>query len=274
MIKNSNKKCIFAHVYLAFCAIIFMAFSFFAQSQDQVIRKDIAEPRINVFELFTSQGCSSCPPADAYLAELARNPKNITLACHVTYWDYLGWKDSFSHSFCDRRQYMYKRYLKTRTAYTPQIIINGRYEGVGSQRSRVQSLINKSENDEPLLSIRVKQNATSLQIDLSALKNMRTMELYILGLGASEVVDINKGENRQRSIEYHNPVIFSRLVSMDSDTANRIREDVSAATDVVTWVVLAQDIRTGVILAAGRTSPEVAAEKVPDMSKGTTLFMY
>lgn len=214
------------------------------------------EPNLKVIELYTSQGCSSCPPADKFLSELALSSSTITLACHVTYWDYLGWKDSFSNPFCDKRQYTYKRYLNAFSAYTPQMIINGRYEGVGSRRSKIKSLISDAEKDEKLLPIQLGTTDTKLLIDISALDNKRTMELYVLGVGESSAVDIKKGENHNRTIEYHNPVIYSRLISMDTDTQDRLVEDVSDATDIAHWVVLAQDIKTGGIMAAGRMYPK------------------
>jgi len=211
---------------------------------------------LKVIELYTSQGCSSCPPADKFLSELALSSSTITLACHVTYWDYLGWKDSFSNPFCDKRQYTYKRYLNTFSSYTPQMVINGRYEGVGSQRLKIKSLLGDAEKDDALLPISIDTTETKLLIDISALDNKRTMELYVLGVGESSVVDIKKGENHNRTIEYHNPVIYSRLISMDTDTKNRLVEDVSDAAGIAHWVVLAQDIRTGGIMAAGKMYPK------------------
>lgn len=211
---------------------------------------------LKVIELYTSQGCSSCPPADKFLSELALSSSTITLACHVTYWDYLGWKDSFSNPFCDKRQYKYKRYLNVFSAYTPQMVINGRYEGVGSQRFKIKSLIRDAEKDTPLLPIQLGATDTKLLIDISALDNKRTMELYVLGVGESSAVDIEKGENHNRTIEYHNPVIYSRLIYMDTDTQDRLVEDVSDVADIAHWVVLAQDIRTGGIMAAGRMYPK------------------
>lgn len=214
------------------------------------------EPNLKVIELYTSQGCSSCPPADKFLSELALSSSTITLACHVTYWDYLGWKDSFSNPFCDKRQYTYKRYLNTFSAYTPQMVINGRYEGVGSQRLKIKSLIGDAEKDTKLLPIQLGTTDSKLLIDISALDNKRTMELYVLGVGESSAVDIKKGENHNRTIEYHNPVIYSRLISMETDTQDRLVEDVSDATGIAHWVVLAQDIKTGGIMAAGRMYPK------------------
>jgi hypothetical protein len=104
-------------------------------------------------ELFTSQGCSSCPPADAYLGELAREPAIIALAYHVDYWDDLGWRDPFSSPSATARQRAYARSMALRSVYTPQIVVNGRFEAVGSDRDSVAAAIAKAAAIAPAASI-------------------------------------------------------------------------------------------------------------------------
>ncbi len=94
-----------------------------------------------VVELFTSQGCSSCPPADAYLGELAARDDLIALSFHVDYWNYIGWRDPFSKRQWSLRQRAYGDTLKRRYVYTPQMVIDGVAEAVGSKRARVAELI-------------------------------------------------------------------------------------------------------------------------------------
>ncbi len=101
----------------------------------------VAGERGAVVELFTSQGCSSCPPADALLGELARRDDVIALSFHVDYWNYIGWRDPFSDPKWSSRQRAYGAALKRRYVYTPQIVVDGAAEAVGSKRARVVELI-------------------------------------------------------------------------------------------------------------------------------------
>ena len=103
-----------------------------------------------VVELFTSQGCSRCPPADALLAELARQDDVIALSFHVDYWNYIGWRDPFSSAASTARQRAYERGLKRRYVYTPQIVVDGVAETVGSKRDRVHALIAAASRNRKL----------------------------------------------------------------------------------------------------------------------------
>ena len=102
-----------------------------------------------VVELFTSQGCSSCPPADAYLGTLAARDDVIALAYHVDYWDYIGWKDPFGDATYTTRQRAYLQALGNRTLYTPQMIVDGEVAAVGSDSRAVNDLIRERLDDTP-----------------------------------------------------------------------------------------------------------------------------
>jgi hypothetical protein len=103
-----------------------------------------------VVELFTSEGCSSCPPADEAVADIARQYKNnvFILAYHVDYWNYLGWKDMFSNSAYSNRQKQYASLLNVSSVYTPQIIVNGKTEFVGSDKIKLEQTISKELNSQ------------------------------------------------------------------------------------------------------------------------------
>src|SRR6266404_113289 len=100
-----------------------------------------------VVELFTSEGCSSCPPADALLAELASRPDVLTLSFHVDYWDRLGWKDPFSSREANERQNRYATLLDLATVYTPQVVVDGRWQAVGSDRADVERALDRARRD-------------------------------------------------------------------------------------------------------------------------------
>jgi hypothetical protein len=97
-----------------------------------------------VVELFTSQGCNSCPPADALLGELAGRDDVIALSLHVDYWDYIGWADPFASSALTQRQRDYARERGTNRVYTPQIIVDGRYPVIGSRRRQVYDALGEA----------------------------------------------------------------------------------------------------------------------------------
>src|SRR6201996_9024240 len=93
-----------------------------------------------VVELFTSQGCSSCPPADKYLGELAKRPDVLALAFHVEYWNYIGWTDNYSKPWATRRQRDYQAQFKLRYVYTPEMVTTGSAEGVASEPATIEPL--------------------------------------------------------------------------------------------------------------------------------------
>src|SRR5919201_2209698 len=119
-----------------------------------VIRPAHAEPR-TVVELFTSQGCSSCPPADQIVGELAKDPSVIALSIPIDYWDYLGWKDTLADSRFSARQKAYSHMRGDRDVYTPQAIVNGATHVIGSDRARIEGAINDTGKTDQVMSVPV-----------------------------------------------------------------------------------------------------------------------
>src|ERR1700758_4679253 len=105
-----------------------------------------AEPRA-VVELFTSQGCSSCPPGDKVIGELAKDPSVIALSMPIDYWDYLGWKDTLADARFSARQKAYSRMRGDRDVYTPQAIVNGSAPAIGSDRTSIERAIHETEHN-------------------------------------------------------------------------------------------------------------------------------
>src|SRR5882757_6553084 len=110
-----------------------------------IVRPAQAEPRA-VVELFTSQGCSSCPPADKVLGELAKDPSVIALSLPIDYWDYLGWKDTLADSRFSARQKAYSHSRGDRDVYTPQVIVNGSAHVIGSDRAGIEDAMDTTKN--------------------------------------------------------------------------------------------------------------------------------
>jgi hypothetical protein len=155
-----------------------------------------------VVELFTSQGCNSCPPADLLLGELAAREDVLPLSFHVTYWDRLGWPDTFGLEASTRRQGAYADSLGRRGLYTPQMVIGGRLDAVGSQRGRVLAaieLLQSHEEPEPEIAIE------DCELQLTA-GDQGACTLWLIGFDRAHDVRIERGENRGRTLRYHNVV--------------------------------------------------------------------
>ncbi len=170
-----------------------------------------ARQPVVVLELFTSQGCSSCPPADALLAGYAKahDEHVIPISFHVDYWNRLGWTDPFSNSAYTARQQWYSQHLPNGSVYTPQLIVNGRGEAVGNNRNTVRSLVQKE--------FTTKQTGTISVEDIAIGKNALTFHYKIADADLSNIINIalvqkqattniKSGENGGRTITNHNIV--------------------------------------------------------------------
>src|SRR3954449_12137096 len=131
-----------------------------------VIRPAHAEPRA-VIELFTSQGCSSCPPADRILGELAKDPSVIALSMPIDYWDYLGWKDTLADSRFTARQKAYSQVRGDREVYTPQVVVNGSVHVIGSDREGIEEAIGSTASGAGVMSVPVTMTQAGTQINVS-----------------------------------------------------------------------------------------------------------
>jgi hypothetical protein len=209
-----------------------------------------------VVELFTSQGCSSCPPADAFLAELSKRPEVVALTFPVDYWDYLGWKDTLAHPLFTARQKAYAMARGDRQVYTPQVVVNGTKPCVGSDRSQIEALARA----EPALPVTVTANERdgAVQVTINAGPERVAMaEVWILPVSRSRTVPIGKGENRGRTITYAN--VVRGMVRLGEWRGGSSTYDVSLRTaqgDADGYVVLLQSVegsRPGVILGAAKS---------------------
>jgi hypothetical protein len=166
-----------------------------------------AEP-LAVIELFTSQGCSSCPAADKLLSELKDDPNLITLSLPIDYWDYLGWKDTLATPGHTARQKAYSRMRGDREVYTPQVVINGVAQALGSNREDIEKAMAESRQAAQPLSVPVElaQAENRITVKLPSKPGSEAGEVWLCPVTGAVPVGIGRGENRGRTIIYTNVV--------------------------------------------------------------------
>jgi hypothetical protein len=168
----------------------------------------VADPRA-VVELFTSQGCSSCPPADKLIGELAKDPTLVTLSLPIDYWDYLGWKDTLADKRFTARQKAYSHMRGDREVYTPQVVINGKVHAVGSDRSSIEQAIEQTTREAGVMSVPVSLSVTKGQLNVSVATAPTAPsrgEIWVWSVAREIPIAIGRGENHGREITYHNVV--------------------------------------------------------------------
>jgi hypothetical protein len=174
-----------------------------------IIRPAHADPRA-VVELFTSQGCSSCPPADKIIGELAKDPSVIALSMPIDYWDYLGWKDTLADARFSARQRAYSRARGDREVYTPQAVVNGSVHVIGSDRAGIEGAISDTNKASAVMSVPVTMSIAGKEINVSvsASEGLPAAhgEVWICSISKAVPIAIGRGENRGREITYHNVV--------------------------------------------------------------------
>ena len=205
-----------------------------------------------VVELFTSQGCSSCPPADAHLAELAKRDDVIALSFHVDYWNYIGWTDPYSSPEATARQRAYGRALGRRYVYTPQIVVDGRAEAVGSNRNAVENLIRMAAAAQkvPIDVTHGKDGAA--HISVPAASGPARGELWIGFYDDGGATDVAAGENAGATIVNANVVRAFRRIGVWDGSALTHRVDLKAlgASGRDGCVVVLQAADNGPVLGA------------------------
>lgn len=203
-----------------------------------------------VVELFTSQSCSSCPPADHVLASIADDPNIIALSFHVTYWNYLHWKDTLSHEFATKRQRAIAAYQKSRRVYTPQMVVNGADEFVGSRTSPLNSALNRAA---PVEIIDITRSGETLTLSLPDAQT-GNYTLWLAGVKNTHTQAIPSGENRGRTVTYRNAVLSFKSHGTWNGASDNRTITITPTDGVDHYVVLAQENSYGKILAAGRSN--------------------
>jgi hypothetical protein len=164
-----------------------------------------------VVELFTSQGCSSCPPADARLTELAKRPEVVALAYHVDYWDYIGWPDTFGSSANSDHQRAYSQAWGSSRIFTPQMVVNGSEGVVGSRKQEVDIALQNAQLELPVV---LQTRGDMLKIVIGPKQGLSEAVVWLVTFIDSAEVAIERGENEGKKIAYTQIVTGRQVLGM------------------------------------------------------------
>jgi hypothetical protein len=189
-----------------------------------------------VVELYTSQGCSSCPPADAMLHDLAARDDVIALALHVDYWDYIGWKDVFGRPENTRRQHGYAQAARATTVYTPQMVIGGVDHVVGSRPMQVMNAIQAQARRGNAVAVTLTRNGNTVQVTAPAAARGDYV-VQLVRYTPHETVDIRRGENAGHIYSYANIVKSWDVIGRWDGRAALALSAAAAGPDAVVVIV-------------------------------------
>lgn len=224
-----------------FCAIFFTTNVFASKVQLQ-------KPKA-IIELFTSQGCSSCPPADRIIGEYAKGKNILPFSWHVDYWNYLGWQDTFSQQVFTQRQKNYAVSFVARNIYTPQAVINGRDHVVGSARQKIENKIIEYEKTGRGIIVPIffqrKDNVLNFSAshELLAQKNVFATLIYF---NRQSTVEIKRGENSGKEITYHN-IVKSHEVLQNTINGDSFFASIKHNSSGDSLAILLQVDRNGIL---------------------------
>jgi hypothetical protein len=218
----------------------------------------LAGPRA-IVELFTSQGCSSCPAADKLLGEMVADPTLIAVSLPMDVWDYLGWKDTLADPRNTARWQGYSKSRGDRERYTPQVVVNGSAHALGSDRSAIEKAIAKSRQNEAVMSVPVtaSRSGDRLTIALPDGAPAEGATVSVWGLAKAVTVMIARGENKGRTVTYHN--VVRRFVNLGAWNATTNR-----------WTVPVRDLAGDGVESAAILVQTGTADK-PSVMLGATL---
>jgi hypothetical protein len=202
-----------------------------------------ASERPVLVELFTSEGCSSCPRADALLAELATRPDVLALSFHVDYWDRLGWKDPFSSHQATERQSRYATLLDLATVYTPQIVVDGKWQTVGSDRTDVERALDKARLSRQDIPVTLTLDHGQARVSLGRGDNGVAVAVLLIGFDRRHVTAVKRGENRGRTLAHVDVVRGIEEIARSGSNAGLFDASIPWSCDRVAAVVQSADGR-------------------------------
>lgn len=201
---------------------------------------------LSVVELFTSQGCSSCPPANDNVAAISNRPDVIALSFGVTYWDKLGWKDTFASAAYTERQYAYARALRHDAPFTPQVVVDGKADVVGARRGEIDELVARSRIAGPALTV----SGDGVEVGAGRAPD-GSADVWLVRYDPSTVqVPVRAGENTGRTLPHKN--VVKALVRLGGWSGQPAHFALPPAQPGLSTAILVQTKGAGPILAAAR----------------------
>jgi len=240
----------------AFLALVFlMSITAFGQNNN----KKGVQNGIAVLELFTSEGCSSCPPADEFMGKIQKEyqeSKVYVLSYHVDYWDRQGWKDIFSNPDYTKRQYAYADWLGKEPIYTPQLIINGKSDFIGSQENAVRSGIKKALSTAASADVTLEamQSGSKLTIKHIVKGSSKNSQLLLAIVQKTAKSSIKRGENANRTLSHFQIVQHLHTILLKEDGNGSVTLTVPKGFNSKDFEVIGfvQDAKSGAILGANK----------------------
>ena len=201
-----------------------------------------------LIELFTSQGCSDCPPADKLAGELMSQPGLFVVSMNVDYWDYLGWKDTLGKPEYSKRQADYAKSRGDGEVYTPQMVINGAAHAVGSNRSAVEGAIATARQRPLVVPVSVAQSSDKVTVNVGLASG--SGKVFLMALAPKVSVPIGRGENAGAKITYYN-VVRKLIMLGDWDGSAKTLTILKPAGDATQFLAVVQKSEAGEVLGLG-----------------------
>ena len=212
-----------------------------------------ADKPLTVVELYTSQGCSSCPPADTKLGQLAERRDIVALSFHVDYWDYIGWKDRFASPAFTQRQRDYARMMGGRYVYTPQMVIQGQIDAIGSDQGAINRALAKAATLPRVpIELNFDKAAKRVTISIPAFQTMENHAVLLAFYDDTHATEIKRGENAGQTLRYHHVVRSIKPIATWRGKSISVPVDLTkmAGDKPYACAVLLQSRETGRILGA------------------------
>lgn len=204
---------------------------------------------VTVVELFTSQGCSSCPPADAKLRELSKEPGIVALSIHVNYWDYIGWQDPFASDITTERQHFYADSLNQRFVYTPEMVVDGYTHMSGANGPAVDGAIRDAKKRDRLrVPVTAKIEGDELKVSIPAAEGGKKASVWLFEIDREHKTAVMRGENSGRTLINANVVRSLKKIGEWNGEAVEITTPLEGGRDGCAIVV--QEAATGPVIGA------------------------